>query len=114
MTVTAEPISLARAVLRRAFRRAVEEGLSAYPQPDGRWICKHYHLMLTGPRPEDVACDCADAIFRERICKHAACVVFYRVYGLVPCPPLAATQVPSLPDCADDFLARLEDISPAA
>lgn len=114
MTVSTEPISLARAALRRAYKRAVAEGLMAYPQADGRWTCKHYHLVLTGPEPEDVACDCADAIFRERICKHAACLVFYRVYGVIACPPIATTRAPRLPDCVDDFLARLEEISPAA
>jgi hypothetical protein len=94
--------------LARAYRRAVSEGLVAYPEARRRWACKDYTIEVTGPTPLDLSCDCADAVFRERICKHAACVAFYRLYGLVPCGPAAATGVTTLPDCADAFVARAQ------
>jgi|GEM_PF-2693130 hypothetical protein len=94
--------------LARAYRRAVSEGLVAYPAASRRWTCKDYTIEIIGPTPLDVSCDCADAVFRERLCKHAACVVFYRLYGLVPCAPAAATGISKLPDCVDDFVATLQ------
>jgi hypothetical protein len=94
--------------LARAYRRAVAERLAAYPEAPRRWACKHYTIEITGPTPLELSCDCADAVFRERLCKHAACVAFYRVYGLVPCAPAAATGITTLPDCVDDFVAQAQ------
>ncbi|HXT34398.1 MAG TPA: hypothetical protein VN837_02365 [Chloroflexota bacterium] len=98
-----------RANLERAFRRAVAENLVAYPLPDGRWLCKTYALNVKGPAPLEVDCECADAIYRERLCKHAACVAFCRLYGFVPCPPAGHNGESRLPDCVDDFVARAMD-----
>jgi hypothetical protein len=97
--------------LARAYRKAVAERLVAFPEARRRWACKHYTIEVTGPGPLDVACDCADSVFRERICKHAACVVFCRLYGLVPCPPAASSGMTLLPDCVDDFVAKLQQMS---
>lgn len=96
-----------KANLERAFRRALAENLMAYPLTDGRWQCKSYALNVKGPAPLDVECECADAVYRERLCKHAACVVFCRLYGFVPCPPLGHEGKTCLPDCVEDFTARL-------
>ena len=96
-----------KANVERAFRRALAENLVAYPLSDGRWLCKTYALNVKGPAPLDVDCECADAVYRERLCKHAACVVFCRLYGFIPCPPLGHEGQSRLPDCVEDFTARL-------
>jgi hypothetical protein len=93
--------------LARAYRKAVAERLIAFPETRRRWACRRYTIEVTGPNPLDVECDCPDAVYRERICKHAAFVVFCRLYGLVPCPPAASSGIAALPDCVDDFVARL-------
>jgi hypothetical protein len=103
-----------KANLERAFRRALAENLMAYPLTDGRWQCKSYALNVKGPAPLDVECECADAVYRERLCKHAACVVFCRLYGFVPCPPLGHEGKSRLPDCVEDFTARLMEQTGAA
>jgi len=95
-------------ILARAFQRALDEQLLAYPQQNGRWACKHYTIDVTGPMPLDVICDCPDAVFRERLCKHAVTVVFCRLYGLVPLSPSAYGRDSILPNCLDDFIARIE------
>lgn len=96
----------ARANLERAFRRALAEGLVAYPQTAGRWMCKTYALHVKGPSPLAVECECADAVYRDRLCKHAACVVFCRLYGFIPCPPAGADGRSRLPDCLEEFVMR--------
>jgi hypothetical protein len=114
-TSTIQPIPMNRrsladndkANVERAFRRALAENLMAYPLTDGRWQCKSYALNIKGPAPLDVECECADAVYRERLCKHAACVVFCRLYGFVPCPPLGTDGQSRLPGCVEDFTARL-------
>ena len=107
MEPIAFPCPHPRASLARAFARALDEGLMALPLPDGRWLCKGYVLNATGPQPWQVECECADAVYRERICKHAAPVVFCRLYGLLPCPEATGAVRALLPGCLDDFLERL-------
>lgn len=100
--------------LARAFRRALDEGLFAYPLQDGRWRCKDYDIVITGAGPLDVECECADAVFRERVCKHAICVVFCRLYGLIPASPARGDGRSILPDCLEDCMVRLGCGSAAA
>lgn len=88
--------------LTAALARAAAERLVAYPTADPTlWTCKSYHITITGRRLTDVECDCADAIFRGRICKHAVCVIFARKHGIRPVRPAtytclgcSSTQVP--------------------
>lgn len=105
--VTPTPPLPAAATIERAYRRAVLESLIARPLTVSRWLCRDYSIDVTGPAALDLACDCPDAVYRERICKHAICVAFCRLYGLVPVPPLALGGHAHLPDCLDDFLAQL-------
>jgi len=95
------------ATIERAYRRAVSESLIAQPATPSRWHCKGYSIDVTGPTALDLVCDCPDAVFRERMCKHAICVAFCRLYGLVPVPPLGEGGRAHLPDCLPDFLAQL-------
>lgn len=97
----------AAAAVERAYRRAVSESQIAQSLTPSHWLCRGYSIDVTGPASLDLACDCPDAVFRERICKHAICVAFCRLYGLVPVPPLAQGGRAHLPDCLDDFLAQL-------
>jgi hypothetical protein len=83
---TQSPRDLAVELL-ASLARAKAERLVAYPSGDGTWSCRDYQIVETGPRPQDVRCDCADAVFRERLCKHSAVVVFARKYGLRPIRP---------------------------
>lgn len=83
------------AALLAALARAKAEKLVAYPNPDGTWSCRDHTIRVTGPRAQDVACDCADATYRHRVCKHAVCVVFARKHHVRPVRPV--TPVPAAP-----------------
>ena len=95
------PSAQARHLL-SALARATAERLVAYRSlhTPGLWECKQYHIVETGPRPQDVACDCADATFRERVCKHAVCVVFARKHGIRPVRSIPVANPKPAPRCA--------------
>ncbi|MDB5057237.1 MAG: hypothetical protein JWO59_709 [Chloroflexi bacterium] len=84
------------AALARAFKRAVDEKLVPYLNPDGSWSCKQYTLHVTGERPDQLVCSCVGAS-AHLVCKHLAVVAFARKYGLRPIRSVAAVQTPAEP-----------------
>jgi hypothetical protein len=75
----------------RALDRAKVERLVAFQVSPTAWACKSYTLTVTGPRPQDVACNCIAGV-RALVCKHAVCVIFCRKYGLHPIRPVTAYE----------------------
>jgi hypothetical protein len=91
---TSKPLSPECAALARAFDRAKAERLVCFPAAQGVWECKSYTLVETGPRPQDVACNCL-AGERGLTCKHSACVTFCRKYHVRPIKPAVVSLDPS-------------------
>jgi len=78
----AQPATPIRARLAAAASRAMAEGLSARMNADGTWSMKSYLVTPTGPKPQQVKCNCP-AGWTGQICKHIVGPIWGRKYGVV-------------------------------
>lgn len=123
-TTTAAPQTPAqptayRARLAAAASRAMAEGITARKNADGTWSCKQYLIVPTGPKPQQVRCNCP-AGWTGLICKHVVGPIWGRKYGVlavtakpkaVPAPspitrPAASEEVRRSPE----YLAAMAEL----
>lgn len=88
-----------------AAARARAESLSARRTSPTTWACKGYILTETGPRPQDIRCDCP-AGSHGRVCKHSVLPIWARKYGV----NFVQARPVQVPDSTPEDIALSESI----